>query len=162
MTMTGKWMTAVAAMLVSLVLVLAACGGGDETTPEATTAEATTAEQAAGGGPGTPVNIALGTADNEYALTPDPAEVSHGTVTFTVSNGGTIDHEMVVIFTDKGAANLGLDNGEADEAGALEEVNVDAGHAGELTLDLEAGSYALVCNLAGHYAAGMYADFTVK
>jgi hypothetical protein len=32
----------------------------------------------------------------------------------------------------------------------------------ELDLDLAAGKYAPVCNLAGHYAAGMYADFAVK
>jgi hypothetical protein len=29
-------------------------------------------------------------------------------------------------------------------------------------IDLKAGKYALVCNRPGHYAADMYAEFTVK
>jgi uncharacterized cupredoxin-like copper-binding protein len=69
---------------------------------------------------------------------------------------------MVVIKTDKGAANLGTD-GEADETGAIDEVaDLPAGESETLELDLEAGKYALVCNMPGHYAADMYADFTVK
>jgi uncharacterized cupredoxin-like copper-binding protein len=68
---------------------------------------------------------------------------------------------MVVIRTGKGAANLGTD-GEADETGAVDEITVDAGQSGDLTVDLPAAAYALVCNLAGHYQAGMYADFSVK
>jgi uncharacterized cupredoxin-like copper-binding protein len=28
-----------------------------------------------------------------------------------------------------------------------------------LTIDLAAGHYAIVCNLPGHYAAGMHVDF---
>jgi uncharacterized cupredoxin-like copper-binding protein len=79
-----------------------------------------------------------------------------------VKNEGMMVHEMVVIKTDKGAANLGTADGEADETGAIEEVaDLAAGESATLELDLEAGEYALVCNLPGHYAAGMFADFTV-
>ena len=127
------------------VLVLAACGGDDGES----------------GGAGGTVSVALGTSDNEYAMTPNPAEAAAGSVTFTVTNGGKLQHEMVVIRTDKGAANLGVD-GEADESGAVDEITVDADQSGDLTVDLPAGAYALVCNLAGHYQAGMYADFSVK
>jgi uncharacterized cupredoxin-like copper-binding protein len=155
MTRTGKRMIALAVLLVSLMLVLAACGDdGDDTTAGATTA-------AGDGGAATTVNVALGTADNEYAMEPDPAEAPAGTVTFVVTNGGAMEHEMVVIKTDKGAANLGEANGEADETGAVDEIVLAAGESGELTVDLDAGGYALVCNLPGHYAAGMFADFTV-
>ena len=31
-----------------------------------------------------------------------------------------------------------------------------------LKLKLAVGHYALICNLPGHYAAGQYADLTVK
>ena len=31
----------------------------------------------------------------------------------------------------------------------------------ELTVNLEAGAYALICNLPGHYAEGMVTEFTV-
>lgn len=95
-------------------------------------------------------------------MSPDPAEISAGTVTFEVKNEGTLVHEMVLIKTDKGAANLGTD-GEAEEAGAIDEVaDLPAGESKTLELDLDAGKYALVCNLPGHYEDGMYADFTVK
>jgi uncharacterized cupredoxin-like copper-binding protein len=99
---------------------------------------------------------------SEYAMTPAPTEISAGTVTFAVKNEGTLVHEMVVIKTDKGAANLGTD-GEADESGAVDEVaDIPAGESKTLELDLTAGTYALVCNLPGHYEQDMYADFTVK
>lgn len=34
--------------------------------------------------------------------------------------------------------------------------------AGWTTLDLPAGRYELICNLPGHYAAGMYTELTVS
>jgi uncharacterized cupredoxin-like copper-binding protein len=113
-----------------------------------------------GGGAGTVV-VTMGE-PSEYAMTPEPTEISGGKVTFEVKNEGTLVHEMVVVKTDKGAANLGTD-GEADESGAVDEVaDLPAGESKTLELDLDAGSYALVCNLPGHYSQGMYADFTVK
>jgi uncharacterized cupredoxin-like copper-binding protein len=129
--------------LVAMIALTAGCGGGD-----------------GGGGDGTVV-VTMGT-PSEYAMTPEPTEISAGTVTFEVKNEGTLVHEMVVIKTDKAAANLGTD-GEADESGAVDEVaDLPVGESETLELDLTAGKYALVCNLPGHYAAGMYADFTVK
>jgi uncharacterized cupredoxin-like copper-binding protein len=129
--------------LIALIAVAAGCGGGDD------------------GGEGGTVVATMGT-PSEYAMTPEPREISAGTVTFEVNNEGTLEHEMVVIKTDKGAANLGMPNGEADETGAVDEVEVAAGESKTLELDLEAGKYALVCNLPEHYAADMYADFTVN
>jgi uncharacterized cupredoxin-like copper-binding protein len=127
---------------VAMIALAAGCGGGD------------------GGGGGETV-VTMGK-PSEYAMTPVPAEISAGTVTFQVKNEGTLVHEMVVIKTDKGAANLGTD-GEADENGAVDEVaDLPVGESKTLELDLAAGKYALVCNIPGHYAAGMYADFTVK
>ncbi len=129
--------------LVAMITLAAGCGGGD-----------------GGGGDGT-VEVTMGT-PSEYAMTPEPTEISAGTVTFEVKNEGTLVHEMVVIKTDKGAANLGTD-GEADESGAVDEVaDLPVGESKTLELVLAAGKYALVCNLPGHYAGGMYADFTVK
>jgi uncharacterized cupredoxin-like copper-binding protein len=129
--------------VVAMIALTTGCGGGD------------------GGGEEGTVEVAMGT-PSEYAMTPQPTEISAGTVTFEVKNEGTLVHEMVVIKTDKGAANLGTD-GEADESGAVDEVaDLPAGESKTLELDLTAGTYALVCNLPGHYEQGMYADFTVK
>lgn len=130
--------------LVAVIALAAGCGGGG------------------GGDEGGTVVVTMGT-PSEYAMTPVPAETSAGTVTFEVKNEGTLVHETVVIKTDKGAANLGLSNDEADEADAVDEVaDLPVGESKTLELDLKAGKYALVCNLPGHYAAGMYAEFTVK
>ena len=148
-------MTVAAAMLVSLVLALAACGGGDENASEATVA-------AEGGGGGATVTAELGTADDEYALVLTPAEAPAGSVTFATTNGGALEHELIVIATDKGAANLGTDSGAADEAGVIDELELEPGASGDLTLDLATGPYAIICNIEDHYAQGMYADFTVK
>ncbi len=134
------------AMLV-LTITLGACGSDESSTPPAETG-------------GAAVAVTLGSASDEYELTPNPAETAAGSVAFRVVNGGKIEHEMVVIATDKGAANLGAD-GEADETGAVGELTLATGESGDLTLDLPAGKYALVCNLPGHYAAGMFSDFTV-
>jgi uncharacterized cupredoxin-like copper-binding protein len=134
------------------VSVIAACGGSDSSSDAAT---ATTVAS-----DGSAVTVTMGSPD-EYSMVPEPTEVAAGTVTFTVVNDGEMEHEMVVIKTDKGAANLGTESGEADETGAVDEIVLGPGEQGTLVVDLEAGAYALVCNLPGHYAAGMYADFTV-
>jgi uncharacterized cupredoxin-like copper-binding protein len=146
MVRLGKRTLLAASALLAVVTVLAACGGDDEE---------------GGGGGATTVDVALGTADNEYELTPDPAEAPAGSITFAMTNAGELEHEFIVIKTDKGAANLGTESGEADETGAIDELELEAGDSGELTLDLEAGPYALICNIEDHYAKGMFADFTV-
>ena len=139
-------MTTTAAALAAVSLAAACGGSGDD----------------AGGGSGdATVNVTMGAPD-EYAMVPDPAEIGSGSVTFAVSNQGAEDHEMVVVRTKKGAANLGSAEGEADETGAVDEIVLKAGESGDLAVDLEPGKYALVCNLPGHYAEGMYADFTVR
>src|SRR5215212_11016425 len=88
--------------LVAMIVLAAGCGGGD-----------------GGSGAGTVV-VTMGE-PSEYAMTPEPTKISAGKVTFEVKNEGTLVHEMVVVNTDKGAANLGTD-GEADESGAVDEV----------------------------------------
>jgi uncharacterized cupredoxin-like copper-binding protein len=138
-----KTVTGTVMGLVAMIALAAGCGGGD------------------GGGGGGTVVVTMGQ-PSEYAMVPEPGEISAGTVTFEVKNEGTLVHEMVVIKTDKGAANLGTD-GEADESGALDEVaDLPVGESETLVLDLDAGEYALVCNVPGHYENHMYADFTVK
>lgn len=138
-----KTVTGTLVGLVAMIALVAGCGGGD------------------GSGGGGTVVVTMGQ-PSEYAMVADPAEISAGTVTFEVKNEGTLVHEMVVIRTDKGAANLGTD-GEADESGAVDEVaDLPAGQSKTLELNLEAGKYALVCNVPGHYENHMYADFTVK
>lgn len=99
---------------------------------------------------------------SEFNVAPKPTQVANGRVTFNVSNAGRVEHEFVVLKTSKPASDL-LKNGRADETGNVGEIgSVKPGQTKALNLDLAAGHYALICNLPGHYAAGQYADLTVK
>jgi len=133
---------------VGAVLLMPACGGGGET-----------------------VDVTL----QEFAVGVDPASVSAGEVTFSVTNEGPDDvHEFVVIRTDLGPTELPTDeNGAVDEAGGGMEVvdeieDMEVGASEDLTVDLDAGNYVLICNIwdedeqESHYQEGMRAAFTVE
>lgn len=69
-----------------------------------------------------------------------------------------------------GQRPIGAD-GRIDESGGLGEASrtcaggagdgIAAGATGWTTLRLDPGRYELVCNLPGHYAAGMYTELDV-
>jgi uncharacterized cupredoxin-like copper-binding protein len=59
------------------------------------------------------------------------------------------------------------EDGDVDEEGegveAIDEVeDIAGGSDAELTVNLDAGSYVVICNLPGHYRQGMHAAFTVS
>ena len=98
----------------------------------------------------------------EMKVVPVPKTAKAGNVTFDTLNKGQLPHEMVVIKTDKPANSLGTGS-EVPATGAVGETgDIAAGQSKKLTLKLAAGHYALICNLPGHYVAGMYADFNVS
>lgn len=93
--------------------------------------------------------------------------VTAGDVTFNVTNTSTLmPHEMVVIpiasadaIPPYDATAVAVDE---DAAGALGEVEeLPPGGTGSVTLNLPAGTYMLICNVPGHYAAGMWLVITV-
>lgn len=107
-------------------------------------------------------------------LIADHTSVPHGTVSFFVTNDGSINHEMVVLpLPDTQAVGIRpiAGDGQIDEAGSLGEASktngegtgegIVPGAAGWMTLTLVPGHYELVCNLAGHYGAGMFTQLTV-
>jgi uncharacterized cupredoxin-like copper-binding protein len=112
----------------------------------------------------------------EWAVTVEPATSSAGDVTFSVENVGAEVHEFVVIKTDLGITDLPTeDDGSVSEDGEgmdvvdeIEDISPD--DAQELTVDLEAGNYVLICNIVeeedgeveSHYQMGMRSSFTVE
>jgi uncharacterized cupredoxin-like copper-binding protein len=107
-------------------------------------------------------------------LTADQATIVHGTVSFLATNTGSITHELVVLpLPDAQIVGTRAVGGDAkvDETQSLTEASSSCGAgAGEgivpgasswVTLTLAPGRYELVCNLPGHYAAGMYTQITV-
>ena len=169
-------MTRIAAIATALTLVLAlsSCGGSDDETSADTDQQATEQsaeneqnEEGEGGAEvsaseaDTTVSAELG----EYYIKPDAKSVDAGNIQFDVTNDGSLEHEFVVIKTDTPAADLPLVDGNVDEEAAGEvpgEIgSVEPGANETVTLSLDAGKYALICNLPGHYKAGQYAEFQV-
>jgi uncharacterized cupredoxin-like copper-binding protein len=114
---------------------------------------------------------------SEFIVEPEQESVDAGEVTFVVDNQGGDIHEFLVVDAAS-ADDLPVDDdGAFDEAAfgedkVLDEVeDIESGDTAELTLDLEAGSYVLLCNvveeeetgeLESHFAEGMHTTFTVE
>ena len=90
-----------------------------------------------------------------------------GVITFHVTNTSkdTI-HEMIVMYPDDPAQPLPyvasdsrVDEDKAGDKGEVSEL--DPGANGALTVFLKPGHYVLICNVAGHFAAGMWTPFEV-
>lgn len=124
-----------------------------------------------GGAAGSTVAVAL----QEFAIGATPASVPAGSVTFEATNNGPEDeHELVVVRTDLAPEALptnpdGSVNEEGEGVEALDEIEEFAvGETQSLTLDLEAGSYVLICNIytaeeqESHYQEGMRLGFIVE
>ena len=107
-------------------------------------------------------------------LAVSPSAVPPGLVSFRAVNVGRRAHELVVLplapGRQAGERPIGSGNrvaetgslGEASRtcgAGAGEGIEPEA--SGWVTIDLNARRYELVCNLPGHYRAGMYGELTV-
>lgn len=103
-----------------------------------------------------------------------PAAVASGDVSLRVWNAGSISHEVLVLplpASGAGTRPIGAD-GRVDEAGSLGEAarswgegegeGIAPGVVGWLTLRLAAGRYELLCNLPGHYRAGMFVELAVQ
>jgi uncharacterized cupredoxin-like copper-binding protein len=154
-------------IVVAGALVLAACGG-DESSTSTDTGAAIPSESNAGN----TVAVSVGEEgpDSMYLrLSQDTAAA--GPVTFVVTNEGQKVHEFIVIQTDTPAGDFPLlpeaedadhNFDEAAVGTAIDEIeDLAAGDTQELTVTLDAGHYALACNIRPHYENGMWADFDV-
>ena len=89
-----------------------------------------------------------------------------GVMAFVVTNGGKIHHEFVIVSGDP-TGTKGDAPGRVSEANHIggdsgpEIGDIAPGQTKELTVTLPAGTYTAMCNLPGHYAAGMHFQFTV-
>ncbi|HEV7200042.1 MAG TPA: hypothetical protein VGO32_04480 [Candidatus Limnocylindria bacterium] len=146
----------VVAVLGASLLLLAACSPS--------------ASGDAGGG-GSTVDITL----QEFAVIASETSAPAGEITFSVTNDGPDDvHEFVIVQTDLEPGDLPTDeHGTVDESGEGMEVideieDLPVGETQEVTVELEAGSYVLLCNIfdatedEAHYAEGMRSAFTVE
>lgn len=108
-------------------------------------------------------------------LTADATSVPHGTVSFVATNLGSINHELVILPLP-GNQIVGTrplrDDSTVDETASIGEASNTCGSgtgdgiapaaSSWTTVTLTPGRYELVCNLPGHYAAGMYTQLTLR
>lgn len=113
----------------------------------------------------------------EWSVTAPPTAVS-GDVTFVVTNAGTMPHELLVVqsdaapgkipLTDAGDPPVPVSSGadKISEDGSVGETGGDPLVPGETrtftVTNLAAGTYQLLCNIAGHYRNGMWSEFLVQ
>lgn len=156
-----RWGFTVIAAAVS-ILALAACGddtGGDNGADAA--------------GAGGDMSIEL----QEWAVVPDQESAPAGEIAFSVENIGEEVHEFVIIRTDLDPGALPTaDDGSVSESGEGMEVideieDIEPGDTAQLTVDLDAGAYTLICNILeeeedgefeSHYQMGMRTALTVE
>lgn len=106
----------------------------------------------------------------EYYIKVDKAEVPAGKVRFVAKNVGQMEHELIVLRTDLPADRLPYNEAEqkAEEEqagevlGEIEPEDLPPGKTAEMTLDLTAGHYVLLCNIPTHYKQGMHLDLRAR
>ncbi len=115
-----------------------------------------------------PATGAVKGTEKEWNISLDSYSHTAGSITFDLTNAGTIAHEFLVVRTDITStdllASVDATTHRIDEA-LLDVVNEQPeylpGVPGTVTVDLPPGHYVVMCNIEGHYKAGMYADFDV-
>jgi uncharacterized cupredoxin-like copper-binding protein len=90
-----------------------------------------------------------------------------GKMTFKITNGGAMVHELLVFKSDLAPAAYPTNKaGGINEEGAAIKLlsdgdNLDPGASQTRTVELTPGKYLFVCNLPGHFRAGMFTVVTV-
>lgn len=107
----------------------------------------------ASAGPVTEVEIGM----TEFAFDPENVTVVAATdVAVDVVNEGAVEHNWTVV------AEPVSDAAGIADAEILFELGADAGSSESGTLNVEAGSYQLICTIAGHFEAGMVGELTAQ
>jgi len=106
-----------------------------------------------------------------------PKRIPAGDVTFSINNKGPDDHELLVVKEDESQGHGNEEEEEAEPPLRRDGLTVDEDKLGSslvdalepekpgvhtLRVNLKPGRYELLCNMAGHYFAGMEAGFEVQ
>lgn len=150
----------------TIILFVSACGTNQtQQNPTASSPSAASSPTLASS-PTTAAKINV--TETEMAIKLPSATASAGQIDFVVHNSGKIPHEFVVLRTEVPDNQLPLKGNRLDEEGKgvkqideIEEDDLKSGATKTLSVNLTPGRYLLVCNLPGHYQAGMKTYLTV-
>lgn len=114
----------------------------------------------------------------EWEIEVPSGPIPAGRVVLDERNAGKVDHDLLLVRTDRAPDDLprGLSGPVPGAAGEVVfgEIHTHDHDAGETedhlspgssrrrTVDLDPGSYVLICPLQGHYEAGQAASFEVR
>jgi uncharacterized cupredoxin-like copper-binding protein len=97
-----------------------------------------------------------------------PSTIKAGTVNLEAANFGTIQHELLVFKSDLPPSAFPVDKNDniIEDGPGITLVsdgdNIDPGNTQTRTVDLtKPGTYLFVCNIPGHFKAGMFSVVTV-
>jgi len=106
---------------------------------------------------------------NEWKIEMSTTSHLAGDAAFDFENKGTINHEFLVVATDKSAAALvsSVDpaTNRIDEATlniVRDGPEAAAGEHSTFTVNLAPGHYVVMCNIEGHYKQGMFTDLQIE
>ena len=138
--MTGRSLlvTSRAAIMVTVVLLLSACGSRSASGPGS---ESPPAAQ------GTPEPV-VGVVMREFEFEPRPLKAKAGIVRFQLMNRGTVEHDFAI---------PGLAAHEEHERHLLK-----PGETRVIELELKPGIYEAICTIPGHKEAGMVVTIEVS
>lgn len=148
-------------------LLTAGCGSDDSSkstsTPKASdeAKESTKSEESM---PAMKADSTLAVEGGEMYFKPTSYTATAGNVKFVFKNVGAVEHELIVIKSDAAIDSLKpAADGRVSEDDSVGEVSeTAAGATKSAVIKLEAGKYLIVCNIPGHYAAGMRATLVVS
>lgn len=135
--------------VLAIGLLMAACGGGGGGT------------ESSGGSAAAPAPVSLSfTGLDTFHYDPDSASVPAGAqVTVDFSNGGALEHDWMLVPAGTDVNALTVDKAVSPEAHSGV---IAAGQSKTFTFTAPAaGTYQIVCTVAGHAPAGMVGTFTV-
>jgi uncharacterized cupredoxin-like copper-binding protein len=98
------------------------------------------------------------------AVTLDPTSGVAGSLTFAATNDGSDTHEIEIFSGDVDPSTLPIEGNVAstESLTLVDEIeDITPGSSADLTVDLDAGAYVVMCNLPGHFERGMYSSFEV-
>jgi hypothetical protein len=103
--------------------------------------------------------------EKDFRIVVRPNHVRAGNVRLVLRNEGPVMHELILVRGNRAHLPLRVDGLTVDEDGIPVRAVAEGAGPGtvrELRVHLKPGRYQLLCNMAGHFLAGMHAELVVR